>query len=745
MTCVIRLSSYALKVTIRIKDVMCKSNRSRTFFLSAFSLAFVISVPSYSVELSNNESFNDLLELSLEDLMNMKVTVASLFEESALDVASSVSVITQEDWNGRGSRRLGKVLEAVPSIHSTTTWGGTETIAIRGYATELSVRGVAFSLDDVPLNSYVYAAVYDKPIIELDFIDRIEMIRGPGSALYGTDAFHGVVSYKLDQQQGNYLKTRTSLGDPLYNQASITSGYKTNNTQINFGLATRKEDHHDLSFDYTDPITGDMHQGSRDQSYENHSAYLTINHGDLDQGKFSFKAFTNNMNASEFQGIGTQFFQALPNSFDIESTSLAAEGDLTGNDSDFALTSLSYEQNTVNDVIVKAQVYYWESHQEWDYDSTNYPQSLTTLSGFTLPCKSSQDSPNPNPIYCPHTIYKSADEDRLGGSIHIKQKAKSINTQWVVGSGYDRQSVNDSRVERIDTSGFTSQFYDNPYQGDSRNIKHLFFQAKTGFFNDRLNLVYGLRWDDYSDVGSHTSPRLSTIYKLSDQWSTKLMYGHAFRAPTAIESQGSGTTIIANNNIAPEIIDTYEWSLNHSTKHHQTEFVIFASEWDDAIALVPSGQGTSNIYQNVNENKSWGLELTHNHYFDQLHVTFNSSYVQNENTTDSVDYEAFPTLMANLGLSYSFSAIPAKIALWQRAMWNYTQADPTANFEPEDARDYYRTDLHYEHQVKQSITLFSDISNLLDRDNTLPSYYGSEEGLPDYSRQISLGIEVKWL
>ncbi|GLQ30170.1 TonB-dependent receptor plug domain-containing protein [Litoribrevibacter albus] len=713
-------------------------------------LAVVISLVTTSLVFADqpesvDESFDDFLELSLEDLMDIKVTVASLFEESALDVASSVSVITQEDWEARGSRRISDVLEAVPSVHTTTTWGGGETIAIRGYATELSVRGVAFSLDGVPLNSYVYAATaYDKAIMELDFMDRIEMIRGPGSALYGTDAFHGVVSYNLEKDQGDYLKTRTALGDPLYQQGSMTSGWQSGLTQVNFGLAYRKEDNHQLAFQYTDPIDGSENESARDQGYENSSAYLSLTNGELEQGIFTFKAFANQFNANEYQGIGTQFFQTIPDYFDVESTSLARQGDITNNDSDFILATTSYEQSLSNDVIVHAQAYYWESHQDWEYDSNHYPTELTTLNGVVYPCKSTLDTDTRNPVFCPHTIYQSADEDRLGANLRVKQDNQHLNTQWLVGLGYDRQSVNDSRVHRITPDGFTRNRYDNPYQGDSRNIRHLIFQAKTGFMDDALHLVYGVRWDDYSDVGSHTSPRLGAIYTISPSLTTKLMYGHAFRAPTAIERDGSQTTVLQNENLKPETIDTYEWALIHSTKHHQTELVVFTSDWDKAIALIPSGQGTSNIYKNVNNNKAWGVELTHTWLINQWSTTLNASYVESENETDGLDYEGFPSVITNLGVQYQFTAFDGKVGLWQRAMWNYTEGDPTENCSPDDARDYYRTDLHYQHRLNDQIEIFTDVSNLFDRDNTLPSYYGSENGLLDYGRVFNIGAEISW-
>ncbi|WP_197485723.1 TonB-dependent receptor plug domain-containing protein, partial [Oleiphilus sp. HI0061] len=67
--------------------------------------------------------------------MNLKVTVASVFEESELDAASSVSLLTENDWQKTGAKRLSDVLESVPSVASYPTWGGAEAIAIRGFTT----------------------------------------------------------------------------------------------------------------------------------------------------------------------------------------------------------------------------------------------------------------------------------------------------------------------------------------------------------------------------------------------------------------------------------------------------------------------------------------------------------------------------------------------------------------------------------------------------------------------------------
>ena len=189
--------------------------------------ALVIPLFAIAVASANtNAEDRDIFQLPLRELLEVKVSVASLFEESLLDVASSVSVVQHDEWERRGARRVGDALESAPSVVSIPTWGGADAIAIRGYATELSVRGVANSLDGVPLNSYTYAtSFYDKPVINLKLLDRIELIRGPGSTLYGSDAFHGALSYQTHTSKNDLTEFNSEVGAPSYASSSLISSF----------------------------------------------------------------------------------------------------------------------------------------------------------------------------------------------------------------------------------------------------------------------------------------------------------------------------------------------------------------------------------------------------------------------------------------------------------------------------------------------------------------------------------------
>lgn len=131
--------------------------------------------------------FEEALDLSV------KVDVASLFREDALRVGSTVASIDAATWEKAGARRMHEAFDNEPSVMSYTTLGGAPAMAIRGYTTSfLSVRSLATMIDGVPLTTLSFGtALYGIPNWDLGTLDKIEIVKGPGSAIYGTDAFCG--------------------------------------------------------------------------------------------------------------------------------------------------------------------------------------------------------------------------------------------------------------------------------------------------------------------------------------------------------------------------------------------------------------------------------------------------------------------------------------------------------------------------------------------------------------------------
>lgn len=689
-----------------------------------------------------DETETSLFELSLAELINVKVSVASVFEASELDVASSVSLLKHQDWENRGARRVGDALESVPSVVALPTWGGAEAIAIRGYATELSVRSVTNMLDGVPLNSLAYGtSFYDKPVISLGLLDRIEVIRGPGSTLYGSDAFHGVLAYQTRSFEEDYNEVRIDTGAPSYTAAKWLSSRALGEGRLHGGITTQHQGRQGLDYHYTNPYTGEREQGKRDHSFRDISAFLTYETGELSEGYWRFNAFASNFESANQQGIGTQFFVDFADTANLSSASIVRDRDHSDQDSDFSLGQIDYARQLSDSLEVAAQVYHWESKQEWRFDNSRYLETFGPFSCLTEPTPSAV-----YPFFCPHELTQGNQEQRSGIESHFNQAFDSINTKFVYGIGLDQLKIKQSYFRRVASTNEVYVDGTNPLKGKKRNIRFAFLQGNTEFLSEQWQLVYGVRVDDYSDLNSHTSPRLGLITRINQNWVSKLLYGHAFRAPTAIEREGGIDGAVPNPNIKPSEIDTYEWI--NILQHHngQTQLTAFSSRWDDAIILTPTGNGNDNQYVNTGKNSAYGFEISTRHQIQRWTLQTAGSYVRSKNKDANLEYGAFPKWLLSLNAHYQLESLPLQITLHERVMASYRQSDTLRSTTPDKSGNYYRTDVGLRYQLQSHGSsenyLYLTVRNIWDKDNILPSIYNAEGGLPDLERQLTAGLQL---
>ncbi|GAA3916462.1 TonB-dependent receptor [Litoribacillus peritrichatus] len=662
----------------------------------------------------------------------MKVTVASGFEESALDAASSVSLITRSDWERRGVKRNTKILDMLPGVATYSTWGGADAIAIRGYATELSVRGVATLIDGVPVNTFSYGSgQYDKANLGLGTLNRIEVIRGPGSTLYGSDAFHGVLSYNTYRSDHDELSFSSEVDSSDYarvdGQLSQTSGLH----RLNLAMDVRAQGSQDLSYDYTVPGTSLKQTSGRALSYDNYSFSGNYQYGDEDEWLFDAGLYLYDYDASGMVGSGTHFFSG--NTFQLDKET--SDGSAT-----FQMYRAELSKRFGYGVDVAVKTSFWKNRQQWRFDNSRFDAFCAP--GFSDPgAECLLGLPG-------HIAIQNTEEKHYQSELEFKQKNEALNTQWVVSLGRRLSKIGNASIERASTSAVWEGTYSEPaYSGKQRDINHLLFQARTSFREGKYNFVYGARFDDYSDVGSHISPRLGFIYRQNNHWSHKALYGNAFRAPMALELFGVAT-VVGNKSLEPEEIDTYELVTQYLKGAWQAEVVLFHSSWDEAITLsgdpaLPPGFA---IYRNTGKNESKGLEVSANYITDTWVVQSSASYVESENKNKNIDYVAFPKVIANLGVGYHWHDYGFTAFLNQRLQFQQYESDYLSVGgelqRPERVKDYWRTDLHLAHQYSAHLKLFMNFQNVFGRHNVKPSVYNSENGIADDEFALALGSTV---
>ena len=156
------------------------------FLGATFSLCAALSVPV---------SAQDASSLSLEDLLKTKITTATKTQMSVRDAPAALSVITRADIQRYGYRTLAEALARVPEVH-THYQGFSTTADFRGFWASDIQRRVLYLINGHKVNDAFQSGDLDDPGVvgDLANVERIEIIRGPGAALYGTVAVLGVVN-----------------------------------------------------------------------------------------------------------------------------------------------------------------------------------------------------------------------------------------------------------------------------------------------------------------------------------------------------------------------------------------------------------------------------------------------------------------------------------------------------------------------------------------------------------------------
>jgi outer membrane receptor for ferrienterochelin and colicins len=243
-----------------------------------------------------DSSEEEIFKLSLAELMNIKVDVASKVNESVIDAPGVVSVITAREIESFGATSLRDILERVTGVVGLTGFGNRNVINLRGDQLSTSSKHVLILINGRPTRERIASGedmeVY--AMFPINTIEQIEVIRGPGSVLYGTNAFTGVVNI-ITKQGKEYLSAGLSGATPAANITSVAGA-----TKIGAGILSGGVYYKNLR-DWEQSFTTEL---GIDTSFNTHEKGMGINLG-YTIGGFSFNTnliMLNNFIADPRQG-----------------------------------------------------------------------------------------------------------------------------------------------------------------------------------------------------------------------------------------------------------------------------------------------------------------------------------------------------------------------------------------------------------------------------------------------------------
>lgn len=183
----------------------------------------------------------DLLDMTLEELMNVKITTAARTPEKIGDIPASVVLITRQDIETHGYSTLAEILENIPGLYAINDYREEGVnFGVRGFWSGVANDNMIILVNDVPqVNDFQSNYPLNKISVPVEAIDRIEVIRGPMSVIYGNGAFYGVINiFTNDFSKDN--KTKGNEEEPVNIVSSSIGTEKTKKLFVR--VAEKKSD-----------------------------------------------------------------------------------------------------------------------------------------------------------------------------------------------------------------------------------------------------------------------------------------------------------------------------------------------------------------------------------------------------------------------------------------------------------------------------------------------------------------------
>lgn len=550
-------------IKVRITILVCKTINHRGYVMairkfnmpiaSVVLMAVLAGMPAGARAEEGSEG-----EIAPEELLFLEVPVvvtASRMEQPVTEAPSSISIVTADEIRKYGYRTLADIIRSVRGFHVSYD-RIYHNIGVRGFSRpgDFNTR-VLVLVDGHRVNENIYdsGAIGTDFILDVDLIDHVEVVRGTGSSLYGSNAFFAVINVITKSGRdygGTELSGSAGSFDTYKARATYGDKFRTGLEGVVSGSYYDSDGDDRLFFkEFDSPATN-----------SGIAKNLDFDRGDSFFGKLSFHGFT-------LQGA---------NSYRKKGAPTAPYGTVFNTSSFFvdehSFVDLRYDHSFAEDLNIMARINYntYHFHGDFPYD-------------YAAP----GDPPD-------IVVNKSTSDGKWWGSEVLVSKEFKRH-KLILGSEY-RDNF-EQRQKNFDIY--------QAYLDDSRDshVWALFGQDEWAILKS-LRLNAGVRYDHYDTFGGTTNPRLALIWSPLARSTFKFIYGTAFRAPSDFELNAYGAA-----DLRPETIETYELVYEQYVGEHiRGTTSLFMSRIDDLINLTTDPDG-NRVYRNIDAAESKGVDF----------------------------------------------------------------------------------------------------------------------------------------
>lgn len=650
--------------------------------------------------ISSLSAFLLLENLNANDtkLDEIYVTTATKTEKNIDGVSASVEVITSADIEKSGASTVKDVLKQVPSLNLQygsfphPSSASKASISIRGAGS----NGTLILLDGKRLAGETDGS-YEIDRIPTAIIERIEIVKGSMSTLYGSDAVGGVIN-----------------------------------------IITKKVDSFSSSLD--------LKYGSNAYSKARNKDLSFTTMGKVDNFRYKIFASSNDGSSSK---KNRSYIQKVINPMTNTDLPLHPEYGKSGNfkqtfkdESEVYNFGLGLEQDISEKLTLGLDINYFKEHR----DGTYIGSAQSSLGGLVL--NTPVDSKDKNRRYDGSISASYYINDDLTTSLRAyksdykkRNKTTSVNFAGPVNTKFDANVkiegiesitsyvVNDAnlltlgldyRKEKRDSSAINPDPVSSEFMRKNITYKSIYLQDEIEF-SDSLNATIGARYDKISDFDSKATVQAGVVQNIFDD-STKLRlnYAQAYRTPDIAELFIMSPYIngmplrgaeLENYNLKPEKSETFEIAISNNYEKLYSELALFRTNTKNKINL--KEKNSYRTYENLDKAIVNGAELSLGYAFtNSLDLDLNIIYLKTKDKTINDDLSYTPKLSSTLSLNYQILD-NLKTSFIYRYIGKQYEYDSHGNKKSLKAYSLFDTNISYD--INKTFTLYGGVDNIFNQ------------------------------
>ena len=569
---------------------------------SFWVLILLFSLYFQSQSFAQELDLEDLFKMSLEDLMNIEVVTASKRAQKTSEVPAVAHVITAKQIRERGYFTLEEALSDLPGFQFRNILGYNSYVFQRGVPSANNL--ILILVDGIQINELNSGGFYGGGHYNLSNVERIEVIYGPASALYGTNAISGIINIitrNPEDVKGSYV-------------SGLVGNFSTINTDFGYGYYNKKNE---LGFNVSGMLKQTDKADLRGEKGDNNwSSNLKNYEDDLSfDMKLGYKKFSMGL---VFQDKQTATTTANKGSTNVDSV------------------DTNWHARFINGHLK----YVYDKSSKWSSQTQLYYRNATIMDdthGWPKADGTEWRAYRPNYLIGFENQFNYTPIDKFSIVAGIIAEEEHL------------------------AEGFSSIRDVNPPPPPkpkmlTNHLWGIYLQSQYKVISD-VELTLGLRHDNSSVYDQVFTPRAGIVYN-KDKISAKLLYMQAFRAPKPWDYYwGEG-----NPDLDPEEMKSFELAFSYKfTKDLNADLSIYRNNVKGKLTkfstteIIDSVEVTKAWWVNRGELKSYGAELFLQYVFgNNIYSYFNYTF----NMSEDEDGEEIPEIAnhsANIGILYAFS------------------------------------------------------------------------------------------